>query len=80
MNKIKLLKNFVKLQGFTNVKYHYFIGVNKETFKFYTCCPTDQQIIDINWYMNNTNTSGYAKRVITDKHPKGFLEILIIGG
>ena len=77
MNAIRLIKAAVKQMGFGNVKYHEFKGRSSETLKFYTCSPTDQQLTEINWFMFDNDILGSAKRVRTDKHPEGFLEILI---
>lgn len=77
MNTTRQIKNEVKRMRFGNVKYHSFKGRTYETLKFYTCKPTDQQLTDLNWYMFYNNLTGSAKRVITEKHPSGFLEILI---
>lgn len=77
MNKVRLIKKEVKRMGFGNVKYHTFKGRSNETLKFYTCTPRDTQITDLNWYMFNAGIMGSAKRIVTEKHPNGFLEILV---
>lgn len=77
MNIVKSLKNQIKQMGFGNVKYHTFTNRTTETLKFYTCSPNDSHIADLNWYMYNNNIPGSAKRVITDKKPNGFLEVMI---
>lgn len=76
MNILKMIKNEVRRMKFGNVKYHSFKGSSYDTVKFYTCKPTDQQLVDLNWYLYNNEITGSAKRVCTAKHPDGFLEIM----
>lgn len=73
----RLIKEHIKTLGFRNVKYVSFRGDVIETLKFYLCTPNDEQIQSINQFMTSQFIKGYAKRIITERHAKGFIEILI---
>jgi hypothetical protein len=74
--KTKSIKAEVKRMGY-NAKYHAFPGEKRDVLKFYTSNPNDEQIGLLNAYMASEFICGVAKRVHTDRHPLGFLEISI---
>lgn len=71
------IKHKIKSMGHGNVKYHSFPGKNCITYKYYTCSPSDDDLREINWYVVTEHINASAKRVHTDKHPEGFLEIVV---
>lgn len=77
IKKSKTVKAMVLGVGFKPAKYHEFIGGKKDTYKFYACTPNNNHIALLNEIMARDYILGVAKRVCTDRHPNGFLEVVI---